>query len=57
MKTTKHIQCCCENCEYWAQPELVCVNANSDMVADFTDRYYTCSHWVGKGGNIEHELR
>lgn len=33
----------CENCKWWADNE-VCVNGDSEQVADFTDKDFSCSH-------------
>lgn len=31
----------CGNCKWWADNE-VCINGESDQVADFTDKYFPC---------------
>lgn len=33
----------CGNCEWWADNE-VCVNGDSEQVADFTDKDFSCPH-------------
>jgi RNA polymerase subunit RPABC4/transcription elongation factor Spt4 len=36
---------CCRGCKYWTKPDGVCVNAESDQMADFTHEKYYCKHW------------
>lgn len=41
----------CGNCKYGL--DEVCCNADSDEVADFTDRGFCCKEW--RGGDTENE--
>lgn len=41
----------CENCRYGAYDKMqgyVCVNPNSEYVADFVEYNHTCDDWKGK---------
>lgn len=39
----------CGNCNYCAREgkDLVCVNSDSEYVADFVEKNHTCSDWEG----------
>lgn len=41
---------CCSNCDYCAEnnEDLVCVNANSEYVADFVETNHVCDDWEGE---------
>ena len=40
----------CENCAYCARDysDLICVNINSEYVADYVEKNHTCDDWEGK---------
>lgn len=40
----------CGNCKWWADNE-VCVNGDSEQVANFTDRDFSCKFYEREGKN------
>ena len=45
----------CGNCKWWADNE-VCVNGDSDQVADFTDKDFQCDCHEFRGGGAYNEI-
>lgn len=41
----------CASCAWWAREEMVCCNADSPWVADFTLADDTCEEWEGEDDN------
>lgn len=42
---------CCGTCEYGSYDEIdgyICVNSESEYVADYTDYDFTCDEWTEK---------
>lgn len=42
----------CKTCRWWYREDIthgeVCVNGDSEEVAEFTDADYSCRHWMPK---------
>ena len=45
-----NVQCCvtCKWCYRNSLNDLICVNSDSGMCADWVEVYYTCRHWERK---------
>ena len=41
----------CKNCDYYAEYEGVCFNAESENCADFVSPNTSCEHWTKKDGD------